>query len=330
MPALVQARLGALLDGDAAWVPVNDGLARLLEGSCVGTPAGGPAAAADVAATLAAAGGPPAAAVSAMAARGDPLTSLFRLSLEEAFFLAFVLGGVLAACSAGGQPLCADGLWAAACEARAEGGPSTSTASSAAPSSAFPVSYAAYHHCRAKGWTVRSGLRYGADYALYPGHPAATHAAVLVTAVRAPAATRGGGGECSSTAPPPALQWLDIEIGNRLACQVGKRLLLLYVDDGGGGGGGLAAAAGKRGGDGGGGSGGGGGGGGTPAQPPLPSAAAALSRITVEERLVERWVPDTDREPPGAGGAVKAAAAAAARAAARAAKAAAAGGGGGG
>jgi len=309
MPALVQARLGALLDGDAAWVPVNDGLARLLEGSCVGTPAGGPAAAAGVAADLAAGGGAAAAAVASLASVGDPLACLVRLSLEEAVFCGLVLGGVVAASAAAAQPggaptpLSADALWAAACAARSP---------SALP---FPVSYAAFHHCRAKGWVVRSGLRYGADFALYPGHPAASHAALLVLALAGPAGARGvvvgRGGSAGGTAGappsrPPSIQWLDIEIGNRLACQVDKRLLLLYVSGG--------AEGEDREGEAGGGAGGG---------RSAPAATAALARITIEERLVERWVPDTDREPPGCAGpaaAVKAAAAAAARAASRAAK----------
>lgn len=298
MPALAQARLGALIEGDSAWVPANDSLARLLEGSCVGTPAGGPAAAASVAADLQGGGGGAAAAVADMAAVGDPFTCLVRLSLEEAFFLAFALGGVVAASAAARRPpalptpLTADALWACAAASRPP------------PSPPFPASYAAYHHCRAKGWTVRSGLRYGADFALYPGHPAASHAAVLVLALSGPAGGRGvaggaGGGEGGSPGgaalppPPPCLQWLDVEIGNRLACQVGKRLVLAFVE-------GAGAGAGA---------------------PALP-AAAALARITLEERLVERWVPAADREeggggPPSFGGgaaAKRAKAAAAARA----------------
>lgn len=128
---------------------------------------------------------------------------------------------------------------------------------------------------------MRSGLRYGTDYVLYAGHPAAAHADVAVLAVEEGAAPADGGDtETTATPPPPLthaivrparpLAWLDVEIGNRLACQVGKRLLLAHVIVDGG-----------R----------------THGAPP-PRPADLLSRVTVEERLVERWVPDADREAP--------------------------------
>jgi len=188
---------------------------------------------------------------------------------------------------------------------------------------AFLRSYAAFHHFRCKGWTVRSGLRYGCDFVLYRGHPASSHADVCVLAVRRGAAGggaggggaagggaggRGGGGkeprppfftarESPSRGAGP-LSWLDVEIGNRLAAQVGKRLLLLHVHVSGRGGEGGEGDEG--GGAGGGEEGGGGGGEGAPRRRSLLSltAAEALSRVTVEERLVERWVPDVDREEP--------------------------------
>ena len=182
---------------------------------------------------------------------------------------------------------------------------------------AFLRSYVAFHHFRCKGWTVRSGLRYGCDFVLYQGHPASSHADVCVLAVR----RRGGGGsggkgrgeggrsvigkdgdggveknrnvpssfsalgECPSRQAAP-LTWLDVEIGNRLAAQVGKRLLLLHVEVGRGGGDGSEV--------------GGGGSEDEKRRKPfsLMTAAEALSRVTVEERLVERWVPDVDREEP--------------------------------
>ena len=126
---------------------------------------------------------------------------------------------------------------------------------------------------------MRSGLRYGTDYVLYAGHPAAAHADVAVLALEEGAAP-GDGDSGALSSPPLAaaaarparpLAWLDVEIGNRLACQVGKRLLLAHVVVNGGRAGGVA---------------------------PPPRPDDLLSRVTVEERLVERWVPDADREAP--------------------------------
>ena len=157
---------------------------------------------------------------------------------------------------------------------------------------------------------MRSGLRYGTDYVLYKGHPASHHADVCVLALEEGGARGGRGVRAAAVdaAPPPhpstrparPLAWLDVEIGNRLACQVGKRLLLLHVVVDGGRG---AAAD------------------GAPAPPP-PTPADLAHRVTIEERLVERWVPAADREeggggPPSFGGgaaAKRAKAAAAARA----------------
>jgi len=44
----------------------------------------------------------------------------------------------------------------------------------------FPERYAVYHHFRSRGWIVKSGLKFGADYLLYTGSPEIVHAAYSV------------------------------------------------------------------------------------------------------------------------------------------------------
>lgn len=58
------------------------------------------------------------------------------------------------------------------------------------------------------------------------------------------------------------LSWHDLQIANRLTTQVGKRLLLLYVKDNG---------SGDR------------------------SSPKCLDSLQVQERLIRRWVPESQR-----------------------------------
>mmetsp|Transcript_19695 Transcript_19695/g.27722 ORF Transcript_19695/g.27722 Transcript_19695/m.27722 type:complete len:292 (+) Transcript_19695:76-951(+) len=44
----------------------------------------------------------------------------------------------------------------------------------------FPERYAVYHHFRSRGWIVKSGLKFGADYLLYTDSPEVVHAAYSV------------------------------------------------------------------------------------------------------------------------------------------------------
>ena len=368
-PALSTTPLFGLLEGRFVWVPADERTAKLLDGACVGTPAGGARSAADAAGAAAAVFGPDAVSASVSEERGGPGVCV-RLSLEEAVFLVHVLGTLRVVVeqkqqqrggggedeegegeedekkkmeSGGGggrgeepparvaREMDGEELWRYAClqasSSKGGGGRGDENGDDEEDDEnddeeAFLRSYVAFHHFRCKGWTVRSGLRYGCDFVLYQGHPAASHADVCVLAVR-----RGGdgGGERSGSGgnvdgkatttttkkkkaslPRAApsfftardspsrragpLTWLDVEIGNRLAAQVGKRLLLLHVQvsrdggegegEGAGGGGGASAASRHR------------------FSLLSLTAAEALSRVTVEERLVERWVPDVDREEP--------------------------------
>lgn len=64
---------------------------------------------------------------------------------------------------------------------------------------------------------------------------------------------------CSGQRPAPS--WHDLQIANRLSAQVSKKLLLLYVLE--------------QGGD--------------------RASPSSLARVTVHERLVRRWVPESHR-----------------------------------
>lgn len=50
--------------------------------------------------------------------------------------------------------------------------------------SRFPALYRAYHHFRAKGWVVRRGVKFGADFLLYKHGPPFFHASYSVRVQR--------------------------------------------------------------------------------------------------------------------------------------------------
>lgn len=358
-PALSATPLFGLLEGRFVWVPADERTAKLLDGACVGTPAGGARSAADAAGAAAAVFGAEAVSAAVSDERGGAVVCV-RLSLEEAVFLVHVLGTLRLVVEQEAEEkkekeeegeegeeeaatttttttarkgeeeepparvareMGCEELWRYAClkagSKRESGGRHPSDDEddddddeNDDDDEAFLRSYAAFHHFRCKGWTVRSGLRYGCDYVLYQGHPASAHADVCVLTVRRGDGGRVGGEKRKTTAAATTtdnnkkqslpsfyfsarespsrqagpLTWLDVEIGNRLAAQVGKRLLLLHVQVSGGEGGENGGEGDET----------------PPSQKPLLSltAAEALSRVTVEERLVERWVPDVDREEP--------------------------------
>ena len=316
-PALSATPLFGLLEGRFVWVPADDRTAKLLDGACVGTPAGGARSALDAAGAAVAVFGEEAVSAAVSAERGGARVCV-RLSLEEAVFLVHVLGTLRVVAeqeaetetaerrseakeesaheekrkktsgSNSGQEvpparvareMGGEELWRYACLQGSStsirnsigGGEEETSDRGDDEGGAFLRSYAAFHHFRCKGWTVRSGLRYGCDFVLYQGHPAASHADVCVLAVK----RRGGGGGIDGgegegggeqgggrKRPPPfftagespsrragPLTWLDVEIGNRLAAQVGKRLLLLHIQvsrgEGGEGGSGEGGAEGE-------------------------------------------------------------------------------------
>lgn len=91
-----------------------------------------------------------------------PIDEKLQLFFEEAYFLSFGLGCLIV--QENGKELELLELWQRLC--------------TLCPN--FPARYAAYHHFRAKGWVVRTGSKYGADYLLYKDGPPFYHATFSV------------------------------------------------------------------------------------------------------------------------------------------------------
>eukprot|EP00798_Chlamydomonas_sp_ICE-L_P016382 gene16382-22583_t len=147
-----------------------------------------------------------------------------RLSLEETFFLKYVLDSLRVfvmptgseqrsgtECDGGRglklQELDEQGLWEQCCSIR----------------SSFVTNYVGYHHFKAKGWLPRSGLLYGVDYVVYQLHPAAMHSdyGVMLIPLKGP--------------HNPDMAWRDFQITSRLVSQVSKKLILVYIYESSGG-----------------------------------------------------------------------------------------------
>lgn len=204
--------LQALLLDAAVWLCCDEDVAHKLDTLCFGNLDGGVGTAAYVRQVLEAAG---------QAVQGDRAV---RLSLDEAFFMAYALeimevhevpqGGAAAGVS-GGEAAAAvaavaldiTALWQRLQQLRHD----------------FFLLYLAYHHFRSKGWIPRTGLQYGADFVLYQRHPALSHSDYTVIVIPLSPGQR------------PHLGWHDFQISNRLSTQVSKKLLLLYVQEEGGG-----------------------------------------------------------------------------------------------
>ncbi|KAL6761042.1 hypothetical protein V8C86DRAFT_3089084 [Haematococcus lacustris] len=136
--------------------------------------------------------------------------------------------------------------------------------------------------CGTQGWLPRSGLLYGVDWVLYPLHPKAAHSAFSVKIMPSLKEALGQGqGQDPGQAPHPEshssfsgahnhmagveeLAWHDFQITSRVAGTVAKRLLLLYLCE-------------------------------ANTSPGL-HVHQCLEHMRVEERLVQRWVPDATRD----------------------------------
>ncbi|XP_063244102.1 tRNA-splicing endonuclease subunit Sen2 [Bacillus rossius redtenbacheri] len=174
-----------------------------------------------------------------------PVRETLHLSLEEAFFLSYGLG-CLQVLDVFGSALSLVDLWRAFRDLQKD----------------FVPKYVAYHYLRAKGWVVRSGLKYGGDFMLYRQGPVFYHASyvVVVEVLRAEDWSRH-----------PALNsrsfsWGSMTTLNRVVTAAGKELLACQVvwpagvpDDG-------------------------------------PASPASLPQFAVNEVLTRRWVPSEERE----------------------------------
>ncbi|GAB4818884.1 hypothetical protein N2152v2_005930 [Parachlorella kessleri] len=143
----------------------------------------------------------------------DARPKAVRLSLEEAFYMAYVLQVLLVHERQGATaepqtdgatvPMTVEALWQRLQQLRSD----------------FLLQYLAYHHFRSKGWIPRTGLQYGADMVLYQRHPSLIHSDYSVLIMPRSPGWR------------PPVSWHDIQVLNRLTGQVSKKLLLLYVQE---------------------------------------------------------------------------------------------------
>jgi len=197
-----------------------------------------------------------------------------RLAPEEAFLLAHELGCLEVVPEGSDCPLAPPELWAAL--------------RAAAPG--FSEAYAAFRHFLAKGWFVRSGLSYGADYVLYRGHPEIVHAEFAAVVQRVPPLAAAGGTAASGAGwgSPGAgvyADWVQVQALVRLCGQVAKQVVVFH-----------ARVGGRRGAEGGGGGGGEDGAGRGDGDDDWASLES-LERVEVRELVIGRWAPEGGKAP---------------------------------
>ena len=86
---------------------------------------------------------------------------------------------------------------------------------------AFPESYKAYSHLRAKNWVVRSASHYGVDFVVYHHHPSLVHSEYAVIVLSE------GDGDLDTNVRLRV--WSDIHGTVRLGDSVAKTLLILNI-----------------------------------------------------------------------------------------------------
>ncbi|XP_047502365.1 tRNA-splicing endonuclease subunit Sen2-like isoform X2 [Penaeus chinensis] len=89
----------------------------------------------------------------------------------------------------------------------------------------FPIRYAVYHHYRTKGWVVKSGLKFGTDWVLYPVGPPFYHAqyTVLIQCVWSDTLLR------DDSISWREFSWINIAATERLNSHVAKAPLICLV-----------------------------------------------------------------------------------------------------
>ncbi|KAL7648678.1 UNVERIFIED_CONTAM: hypothetical protein RMT77_000585 [Armadillidium vulgare] len=93
---------------------------------------------------------------------GFPL-EILHMTHEEALFLSYTLG-VLILTNEEDNEMTIDDMWSSFYKLRKN----------------FPAMYAVYHHMRCKGWVVKNGFKFGADWLLYPEGPPFCHSQFMV------------------------------------------------------------------------------------------------------------------------------------------------------
>ncbi|ORY84920.1 hypothetical protein BCR37DRAFT_254762 [Protomyces lactucae-debilis] len=84
----------------------------------------------------------------------------------------------------------------------------------------FLLRYAAYHHYRAHGWTVKPGIKFGIDWILYDRGPVFSHADYSIVVVPDP---------IHADVQEDTRPWWWLHAVNRVNAQVKKTVILCYI-----------------------------------------------------------------------------------------------------
>ena len=194
-----------------------------------------------------------------------------QLSNEEAFFLAYGLGTLDVYDGKRKALLPASSLLPLFCQHSHF--PPRDPSVDPKPDDPFLVSYAVYHHFRSLGWVVRSGVKFGVDYLLYNRGPVFSHAEFAVVVIPSYdhpywSETEARRAQCDRN---QSRSWWWLHCVNRVQAQVKKSLVICYVE----------------------------------VPPPGPCGAeegstsdigGLLSRYSVREMVMRRWVPNRTRD----------------------------------
>ncbi|KAI8927352.1 hypothetical protein BC831DRAFT_452568 [Entophlyctis helioformis] len=195
----------------------------------------------------------------AISASVDSDPEVYRLMLEEAFFLAYAFGciSVHDAADALKTPLDIESLWSQCRQVRKQlhtghafmnseppepgaAGAGTGTADmegAAGAATDFAVHYAVYHYYRSHGWVVKSGHLFGADFVLYRKGPIFRHSdyAVVIQMTREPppppllAPHQQAGGQTRDERIGGGMTWQTVQWTNRVCSTAKKQTLLCHV-----------------------------------------------------------------------------------------------------
>jgi len=125
----------------------------------------------------------------------------YLLTLEEAYFLSYALGCLLVTNEATGCDMDLEEMW--------------DVFSSEYPTqNYFAARYAVYHHFRSKGWVVRPGVKFGADFLLYKDGPVYYHASYSVLV----------------QTHSKKISWVELSGLNRVTESAHKELIVAHVE----------------------------------------------------------------------------------------------------
>lgn len=133
------------------------------------------------------------------------------LGLEEVFFLSYALGCMNVTDPRLDRQLSLAEIWKTFCSLHDPQDPSQ-----------FASYYAAYHYFRAKGWVVKSGLKYGSDFVAYKEGPAFYHSlfSIVVYSLKSDEEIR---------TKYPSRDWLFLSSWVRVTESVGKNPVLCLI-----------------------------------------------------------------------------------------------------